>query len=348
MKDSSFAELYRRSHYFSRHPGGDKDEKEMQRLEEFATAAFAFVLRHDEKLKNGFVRRTCGICNPVNDQFEIEVQSAHPVGSGKFDLVLVSKSYVIVIEAKIWAKLDPHQDPGKDFLKRRGRKGKVGYGCQMIDKWSKSKRFYVVLKPATEPKTRIAQGITTSFMQWCELDGLSDSSLAASFVRWLGTLNIEGLMKHNFENVKLAEFMHKAYKVHSLLEAVRKDSGLKTGKVKYSDVSASQWIGSDIYANNRELAHLKKFANSSNGKIGWFGYIIAEDKAPKLSVWLYATSKSKAIQMQKLCPRPRPRIDEDKQASIWSLIWYQSPHSKSDFEWLCETLNGLKRKAIKK
>jgi len=337
MNDSSFAELYRRSRYFSRpRPGEEADKNEMRRLEEFATAALGFVLRHDKAFRNEFLKKICGLTNLAGDDFEVKIQSDHVAGSGKFDLVLVSKRCVVVVEAKVWAGLDCHQNPNEDFLERRSRNGKAGYGCQMLDKWGAKieKLVYLVLKPGAENCAKQNQRIETRFVRWCELDGLSSSSLLVSFIEWLGHLRIEGLMKYNFENIKLAEATQKALKVHSLLEGVRCESGLKTGKVIYS--SDGQWIGCGILAKSHELANLQKFANPASRELGWFGYVSDENGTSKLSVWFYAESTEKASQMMKEYSGAILNQESNE------LIWYQPSSSESDFEWLVEKLNWLK------
>jgi hypothetical protein len=348
MNGPSFAELYRRSRYFSRsRPGEETDKAEMQRLEEFAVAATAFVLQHDAKrrFRNAFLRKVCGLDHLAGEQFEIGVQTDYQAGSGKFDLTLVSKRYAVVVEAKIRAPLDAHQDPHKDFRKRRSG-GKIGYGCQMIDKreWKTKALIYVVLRSESDahekPRSlRIAgREIRVRFARWCELDGMSDSSMLTSLLEWLGRLRIKGLMEHNFKNMKLAQFMEKAWNLDSLLEAVRSESDLKTRKVKCERDNAS--IGCDILSQNADLRYLKEFANHTASVLGWFGYVVAPDGKPRLSVWFYAGSEEKAKKFTRRFSNFTPFKEDPKAA-----VCFQPPNSKGDFRWLIDTLKRLKRRS---
>lgn len=338
MNDSSFAELYRRSRYFSRiRPGDEADKNEMRRLEEFATAALAFVLRHDDVFRGEFLKEICGLKEATGDQFKVEVQCDHKKGAGKFDLVLTSKKCVVVVEAKVWAPLDCHQNPNEDFFKLRSRNGKNGYGWQMKDKWgaSKEKLVYVVLRPSAEICSKQDPRIEMRFARWCEMDGLSQSSLASSFVEWLGSLRIEGLMKLNVERGKFAELLDKTWAMKFMLEAVGDCSGLETKKVMFKLDQQDKWIGCVILAKSPALTHLKKFAHRSKNELGWFGYDSDENGTPKLSVWFYAGSEKQAAQMRKKYPGAILNKGSNE------LIWYQPSGSESDFEWLVSKLNWL-------
>jgi hypothetical protein len=342
MNAPSFAELYRRSRYFSRsRPSEKTDKAEMQRLEEFATAALAFVLFHDVdgNFRNGFLQKICGL-SLTGESFRIGVQSDHQTGAGKFDLTLISKSYVVVIESKVWAKLDSHQDPEKDFEKRP-----IGYGCRMIDKWCASgkKLVYVVLSPdAKEIPARLVvienNQIEVRYARWCKLDGLSESSLTNSLLEWLGNLKIRGLMKYNFAQMKLATFAKTAWDFNSLLEAVRNESDLETGKIIFgSNKEVTQkWIGCGILARSTALAGIRQYGNPEGNELGWFGYVIDQDGNPRLSVWFYAGSEEKKKELAK-------RFSDfvlNKESN--ELICYQPTNSSNDFKWLIETLDRLK------
>ncbi|MGD1088450.1 MAG: hypothetical protein ABR955_06955 [Verrucomicrobiota bacterium] len=106
MSTPSFAQLFRRSRYSRSGPSGN-DKQNQERLEIFAVAAVGFALRHDYQFKKNFLLRFAGIEEDI-ENYKPSLQAADCT-----DLKLEnSKRHILVVtEFKVWAELQPKQNP---------------------------------------------------------------------------------------------------------------------------------------------------------------------------------------------------------------------------------------------
>ena len=141
MKPSLYA-LFRRSKYAKGLEVEGDDEQSVQRrhlqTERFAVAAIAFCLKHDEEFLRHFLAKVCD--EPAaNGPFEMFIED-HSWG----DLVLVAAdhSLVLVVECKIKADLEDHQNPAHDSRMFWSE----GYGKQILEHYGTAQPIkYIVL-----------------------------------------------------------------------------------------------------------------------------------------------------------------------------------------------------------
>src|SRR6266480_532658 len=131
--EPSFSLLFKRGKYHSFVPVPDEDENELsekerdekrREIERYLITAIGFCAKHDRAFRTHLITSVCGIpetlaCSPVD-------VSVEPHNWG--DLVITSRKneFACVVECKVHAKLEHHQNPEKpDFEK-------TGYGARIL------------------------------------------------------------------------------------------------------------------------------------------------------------------------------------------------------------------------
>lgn len=276
-----------------------EERRDVRQRERFGVTAIAFCARHDARFKKHFISRV----------WQCAFNSNLPEGSSNFsidveprlcaDLVFASPTRVLVIEHKIDADLQPHQDPNQGaFIDPVG--SPKGYGLQLEDEKRESGKsvFYVVLG-----KTRHAFAMTTvnsmecGFVEWSQLrqSPESESRLSCDLYDCLGFLGVSVYALRSMKkNEKLGRFADKAALTYEMLRDVCDQAGLRAGKMDTRDTG---WTASDYSFGIPMLAgasgRLSKLMDSSERKIGWIGYEKGTDeKEAALIIYLHCGSET--------------------------------------------------------
>lgn len=298
--EPSFFQLYRRSRYASALPerqgraGGGQNCTEV-----FAVAALGFAFRHEPKFLNYFLSKVCGLPDAVTaDGCEIRCQDGN-----QSDLAIVWPAQrVIVVEAKINADLQPHQNPTMDAFQA----APDGYGFQIGEKYpNEHERLYVVL---AKDVSAIPRGEHTcanpqfiGFRQWGELEGMRDQPpLITDFLDSMGLLGIPELQLRSFRNMQLEQATESAAKMFCLLEGVANRYKL-TQKDRWdvqSKADEGYFVGVKVSAGGM-FQELTRCVGASNQTIGWFGYEAPAGAQPRISVWFYPQTQQALVATQR-------------------------------------------------
>jgi hypothetical protein len=298
--EPSFYQLYRRSRYSSVLWKGDGNIGGGQnRAEVFAVAALGFAFRHEPKFLDFFLRKVCqmpGVATPSG--CEIRCQDGN-----QSDLAIVWPAQrVIVVEAKINADLQPHQNPTTDAFQAPPN----GYGFQITQKYpSERERFYIVLAkevvgtPKGESKCSNPQFI--GFRRWGELEDMTDASaLITDFLDSMGLLGIPELQLRSFKRMRLEHTTESAANMFCILEGLANRYKL-AGKDRW-DVQSKNGEAHFVGIKIREGGLFEELSNcvgSGNGTVGWFGYEAPAEAQPRISVWFYPQDQQSLLATQR-------------------------------------------------
>src|SRR5437870_5446642 len=110
MKPSLFV-LFKRGRYFRLPSLTDEESGEVTRIrseaERFTAAAVGFCMTHNSAFRRFFLRKVCGLEVMPRGKCEIEIEPE----SWADLLIRFGNRHVCVIEFKLGAPLQPHQDP---------------------------------------------------------------------------------------------------------------------------------------------------------------------------------------------------------------------------------------------
>ena len=343
---SFFYQLYRRSRYSSPEidtgtPAGSRH----QQSEVFAVAALGFVLRYEPKFLDYFLREVCHIPKVASAQrYEIRCQDGN-----QSDLAIVNPGQqVIVVEAKIQAFLESHQNPTLPEFHLAPK----GYGVQINANYpNEPERFYLVLgKELSSIQRGNAKCFSPEFLgfkQWGELEGMKDQSgLIGDFLDCLGHLGIPELQLRSFKSMKLQQSTEAAATIFSLLDGLAKHFKLAARNDRW-DVQADskgKFIGISIPPGG-VFGELSKCVGSTAQKIGWFGYESPLNGEPRITVWFYpenksAQAKTERYVSQRLFP-DRPQTREDHYEGFPFYVSRPPDSPKEDVPWFLDVLTKL-------
>ncbi|MEO7679002.1 MAG: hypothetical protein ABIV39_19790 [Verrucomicrobiota bacterium] len=289
--EPSFYQLFRRSRYTrTAMDAGTPGSEGRNQTEVFAVAALGFLLRHDPKFFEFFLCTVCGMSDIPVGKYKIICQDGH-----KSDLAIVwSGKRVIVIETKIGAMLDDHQNPTlPQFLSAPN-----GYGLQINRNYkTEGERYYVVLSKdaAINQASRCSAPKFLGFRQWGGLGKMANpSELVSDFLDSLGCLGIPELQLRSLKSMmNLQDGTASAARIFTLLEGLSKYFQLSYRKRKEEEekwdvqINADrQHFGINIPSQGR-FKQWSQCVGSSAKTIGWFGYESAMNEKPRLSIWFY-------------------------------------------------------------
>ena len=350
MSDNpSFSSMFRRGR-FSRSERVEQDDEKLKndRKEDFAVAAVAFVLKHDEKFKLHFLVSICGVQETEVNDYEILL---HP---HDFDLVLLNEKQnsVIVFEFKVDAGLDSHQKYfGQDFFRTSLPQG---YGYQINQKhFSKcsSRKYIVVQKREKYEQKQIGEkiegtlikGIQCYTRSWIDLfleDYKEPSKLLA---------DLEESLEFSFDITELkSKFLMKKDLANSAQQSIEIYQLLKCAASEYGDKSAEPTVGKgengydfgiDIKRKTPDLFQFLQANQDINNRFIWFGYEPFAGR--ELSVWVCALrgEMAKKAILEKI---PKSEIySVDSQADPGSLVIYRANKCSGDLEWFIQVLRML-------
>jgi hypothetical protein len=326
-----------------------------KREEDFAVAAVAFVLKHDEIFKRHFLENVCGIKDATENLAGYEVR-LHP---HDFDLVLVNerKNEVVVLEFKVGVDLAAHQKYfGTDFFKTDFPQG---YGYRINEKHyaNYSSRKYIVLQKREEFKSEQVdeggesvpvKGIQCSSRSWLDLFPGNSNETALLVEDLLDSLalsfGINELKSRLFMKKKLAESTQHAAEIYEILKRAAEVAGDKLAKPIGRKVENGYEFGVELNKNSIGGFEFLK-ANQSPDRFIWFGYepSAGGGNAVRISVWICALhEKEKRNQVNERIKKEITGYEIDETTDATGLIIYSDGRRVGDLEWFNEVLNFLK------
>jgi hypothetical protein len=275
------------------------ERRDIRQRERFGVAAIAFCAEHNGKFKKHFIANVWKHAFKSNlpersSNFSIDVEPRLCA-----DLVFTSPTRILVIEHKIDADLQPHQDPRNNaFIDPLGTP--KGYGVQLSEEKRKSGKyvFYAVLGKARHAFaiTKV-NSVECGFVEWSQLrqSPKSEGPLTCDLYDCLGFLGVSDYALRSMKkNEKLGRFADKAALTYEMLRDVCDKAGLKAGKMGAGDTG---WAANDysfgipIFAG--ASGRLTKLMDSSERKIGWIGYEKRTDeKEAALIIYLHCGSEA--------------------------------------------------------
>lgn len=308
--EPSFFSLFNRSRYL-KDLGYDAEEAEERRLqqrkrrqaERFAVASIAFCLKHGEPEFRQHFFKYLGLAD-----FTLGADSGIRVEDKRWgDLVLVSsdQAKVCVVECKIHADLEPHQNPEKTEFWEAG-----GYGFEIEEAFPGRNRLYVILGAKQSLKLPTGRGIKTIQRQWSELDdGYPHAGLAADLHQSLAKLGVERFKLRNTHTMKIGKNSQYAGQVYGTLLGAATRLNLTEGKRKEDNsyTNESSWyVGLEVRKSDRFAdktnAHgrLQARVDPIGPPVSWFGYGQDDAKTgPFFSAWFYTGNKVAEIAVDK-------------------------------------------------
>lgn len=323
-------------------------------IERFTAAVVAFGLRYDREFRRHFLERICGISRSSLDNFRIEIEPGHCS-----DLVLEdvkNKSNVFVVELKLHADLQNHQNPSLEEFWTSEKEGKVGYGLQIGKQYGEFKKLcYVTLqKHASWTSLNKAtlnlmrRRLSCSHKEWSDLrkiDPDHESEIEKAIYDFLGTHGVNAFVERKMimkmNNKEIPNGIH----AYNLLKFTMESLGQKAPYELEVSLpgESSPWFGVHLPAKMFKKLATVIFAVSdspiSNSKhAGWLGY----DKYPDLSkfeptVWLFCESSSANKKIRRLLGANYKMCNpEDHQLRI-------SPKNEpaDDMAWFCSLIEKL-------
>ena len=293
MKPSLFT-LFKRGRYCHA-PGpwlagdGETDPPEARRAREererFAAASMAFCFEYDKEFRNFFwgkVLRYADDCESARSSMEVEPKC--------WSDLLISSNWkgqrrLHVIECKINAELQPHQDPRQKAFFETG-----GYGHKLLKEGraSNAELHYTVLgpsEPLSLPPAR--REIKLDQVSWAELDtGFPKTPLAGDLAETLGRLGCLEFSMRTMKTVQVGAGFVEALKAVQVLDVVcaRLGVGSRFYKDEFDPEKAGlgRWIkppkegkhgGSRLATGvaSREHQGLYRVTNRDGWNV-WFGY----------------------------------------------------------------------------
>jgi hypothetical protein len=138
LKPSLFT-LFKRGRYFRLPPPSEDDDAEIIRArkeaERFTAAAVGFCMSHNAGFARFFLEKVCKITVPSPTRISVEVEP-----ESWADLLIHVGRSVCVVEFKLGAPLQPHQDPSKEAFWET-----VGYGTRFDLAYPRNRKRFVVL-----------------------------------------------------------------------------------------------------------------------------------------------------------------------------------------------------------
>ncbi len=340
--EPSFYALFRRSRYIRSEEEDQASNSRQNRKENYAVAAVAFALKHDEKLLRHFLETVCGISMQHGHVPTLEVQRFD-----HSDLVIKDGAglWLAVVEFKIDAGVDDKQHPDSPaFLDADG------YGTLIPDELeyrSFGQKHYIVLDDATTFADGPRNCLECKCRSWADLASATGSEVGlwADLLTSLGDLGVAAFQFRKLKNMNNAIHTRQAVAMHRTLSALA--SKLKFGASGSLDIDMEgdeAWYGRNIPLD-RLLKHIYLRVNAGTKSIGWFGYQAGLDHM-ELAVRFCCESNEAADRMENyvrsmLQNGPAGRFERDGTAVAFLSNVNPSP---GDAEWFESVFKALEDK----
>lgn len=262
-------------------------------FERFAVAAIAFSLKHDAEFMSHFLTSVCEHTS-TSDSFQIFIEEKR-----WGDLVLVGEgnSAVYVIECKIKAKLEEHQDP----THKSDRFWCGGYGESILGHYlgPATHLTYIVLGylPKLNGLPCERAGLKCVQKSWNDLrSGFPQTKLCGDLATTLSGLYVSAFRSGRTDNMKKSNDALMAAETYGLLNDALGDDevGLSDALVVADiafDKRESWHFGLAVKTRKAAVGQLKALCDlvmPTNHQIAWLGYtngMMPDEVIP--SVWFY-------------------------------------------------------------
>lgn len=295
--EPSLYSLYRRSRYSPRHEDSPESREEWERRELFAVSAVAFALKHCKAFRNHFLGTICGWTEPKCAEPQIELE---PCKHADLELRDEAHSRLCIVEFKLGAKLQPHQNPSNEAFFQPD-----GYGTLILngrDYSGFARKTYVVL----DELERFSEGkqgqLTWRARAWSAVAPHGPGSLSPlweDLLDVLGDLGVDAFHMEKYRNLNLSPYTKQTAAMYELLKEAGK---VLLGLGGRDVLSFDNWFDKDhsyscyglnIPVKKSSLREIETRANPPGNHLGWFGY-----EQPKnehwLGVYFYCGSKNDA------------------------------------------------------
>lgn len=275
-------------------------------MEVFAVAAVGFVLKHDAQFKRNFLKNFAGIADG-RENFQPGIQA-----SDCEDLKLENpeRRTLVVLEFKVWAPLQPKQNPWLDDRKPDDNslpfwsEADNGYGYQLTKK-DYDQIYYVVVQQKEYGGVRDEK----PFEHSCKIFHLKrrnwecllapSPGLEEDLVTSLGELGIGELADWRMKTMKI-----KPETVEDCFKGAEVITGLLWVSEKLKLTLKKSWLGFGrnnlgVGLPNEVAARLSKGRSAFVGRhhkgwgCGWFGYISEQFGKFQPEVWFYCNTGAK-------------------------------------------------------
>lgn len=287
--------MFKRGRYVSRlsldvdetPEGKEKAKRERQERERFSVAAIAFCIKHNDEFKRHFLNV---FGKPPQQKIQVTLEPEHCA-----DLVLEGDGYVLVLEFKIDAPLEPHQNPEKPAFWNAD-----GYGAKICENFAQARKDlrYVVIGKEVEKCNR--DGLECSSVPWRNLliCDRPENNLEEDLYDCLGHLGAPGFLHRHMKNLELAASKAKqGMAVYGFLDHVLSQEGLSSG------VAASD--GKTLGLNIKKAGgggfrrKLIEAVQPTGQSIGWIGYSTWDTEFAHLAVGFYCSQKAAESKLRK-------------------------------------------------
>ncbi len=285
----SFLTLFKRGRFW-RSPSTDEEstEREHRQIERYCVSGTAFCFKHDSSFRQLFLKNICGLSDlEATANFQISIEPYNWA-----DLLIQGNQQVFVIEFKVNADLEDHQNPDfKEFNSRENSKNSGGYGWEIRNRFQGQSVTYIVVGADAKFKPRESP-LRCYQKEWKEISG-AESSIVNDLYDCLEEMGIDGFAGRHMtktDNQHLCENLGVAALMLQVLQDACVTANLPVQSVK-PDIYSSRdllFFGLTIGRTlKRDLTQrLKDLVQPVAEDIGWFGYERSGDKNI-VSVWMY-------------------------------------------------------------
>ena len=333
----SFQTLFRRSRFCA---VGEEDEAKQRQNERFASAMIGFALEHDPVFRKHFLIKLCELPPGVkeDDRWKIWVE---PKNWG--DLVLCHPKLILIVELKIKAELDHHQNPEQhEFSSETNGDSCSGYGYEIVQ-FARSRgvqdAIYVTIEESSSWKScyRQIKGLECKSKVWNDLvrdDPSKETDLERDVYDTLAALGVGIFIARKMKNEKLASCGTKPFAV---LKGVLAQLDLKYDKRRLLDDNIDNSFGFNLRPEDMPQFN-DAFCNlpEPDALIGWFGY---EAEPPRMSVWLYHCSARKHRQVIQGIVGKSAKVNEQDENSMYIV---PDHYTGGDLGWFEKVLLNLR------
>jgi len=345
--------LFKRGRYFRLPPPSENDNAEILRArkeaERFTAAAVGFCMVHSSKFARHFLKEVCKIDISSNAKIKVEVEP-----ESWADLLIRVGRLVCVVEFKLGAPLQPHQDPSSEkFWDDRS-----GYGTRLKAAYPRHKKHFVILghpRWLLLPQRELWEFAQT---QW--------TSLARDFEQRFGKTKLLCDLRDCLAQFEIWEFASmKARKLFVSPDYVVNGAlAWEVLKQAYLCPDLKFMRGGSAYHLDAEIGdrsgwhfgiEIQRVASTplqmlirpqTSGAVMWFGYESERRDKVYRSVWFYCESERIAdFFAETLRPSSRSsyrllRKDDEQGNQSYICVRSAAHYSSRDFDWFCRWLNA--------
>jgi len=344
--DSFFLQMFKRGRYVSRRPSDADETKEEQKdaererkeCERFAVAAVAFCIKHDEAFKRYFL-------DVVAKLPPEKISEVTPEPKLHTDLVLEGDGHILVLEFKIDARLEEHQNPEEPaFWKEKGYGTKIRETFRQQASGGKELRYIVIGRDFDTSRCeslqpRKGERLHCSWVSWRKLliKGRIENKLEEDLYDCLGHLGARVFLhRHIKTKPKYTNEAKQGMDFYVFLDWVIADADLAPG-VPYWNEKA---IGLNIKKSRAGTLHRKlmEAVQPKGQTLAWIGYSAWGTEVFRPAVTFYCSEKDA---QEKVMKRLGENLGKPEKEDPWSVNINQAGEGHTDdAEWFKKVLNA--------